>query len=85
MVLQYTPIIYKHPVFIIRTIRKGWGVVVETGTALNWPVHEDKQNKSYNVQRNKSVNWDPKSKQDRNKTGDRITDLSHEAKSLFRN
>jgi len=27
-------------------IRKGWREVLETGTGLNWPVHEDEKNRS---------------------------------------
>jgi hypothetical protein len=32
--------------FIIRTMRKGWGEVLETGTGLNLPAHEDEKNTS---------------------------------------
>jgi hypothetical protein len=59
--------------------------VLEPGTGLNWPVHEDEKNKSWNVKWNISLNRESKSKKGSNKTADRITDLYHETKSLFRN
>jgi len=34
--------------FSIRTIRKGWGEVLETETGLNWLVNEDDSNNNNN-------------------------------------